>query len=376
MDFSKILTDLESEGNLRKLPESLPGNYIDFTSNDYLGLASDREQAKEFLNSLSEYKFSSSASRLLASSQDSYYSLEALLEKAYGRKILFFNSGYHANTGIISAVASDSNCLVVADKLVHASIIDGIKLSRSEFRRFPHNDMKSLQKIIERNYDSFSDILIVSESIFSMDGDCAPLDKLLELKEAYPKIMLYLDEAHAFGVKGPKGLGMAQAYKTPEKWDIIVAPLGKAPASMGAFVVCSENIKDFLINRSRSLIFSTALPPIQIEWTSFILKKIFEMDKERLHLEELSILLSQALERVTGKGSREFSHIQPLVIGNPHKTIEISQILYNNGIKSLPIRKPTVPAGTERLRFSLNANMKGEYINKLENILECNRNIF
>lgn len=375
MDFSKILSNLEAEGNLRKLPDSLPDNFIDFTSNDYLGLAADQEKAKEFLNGISEYQFSSSASRLLASSQEAYYDLESMLENVYGREVLFFNSGYHANTGILSALASDSKSLIVADKLVHASIIDGIMLSKSEFRRFPHNDMEALRKIIERNYDAFNDIIVVTESVFSMDGDYAPVDKLIELKEAYPKIMLYLDEAHAFGVKGPKGLGMAQASTSPHKWDMIVVPLGKAAASMGAFAICSKHIKDFLVNKARSLIFSTALPPIQIEWTSFILNKILEMDKERVHLEDLSKCLAQALERITGKGISEVSHIQPLIVGNPLKTIEISQILYCNGIKALPIRKPTVPAGTERLRFSLNANMEKDFIYKLENILECNKNI-
>lgn len=370
MDFKSVLKELEVQGNLRKLPANLPSDFIDFTSNDYLGLASDHNLSKEFIDSVSDFRFSSSASRLLASIQDCYSELEDLLAKEYQRSILLFNSGYHANSGIIPAISSDSKCLIVADKLVHASIIDGVMLSRCEFRRYPHNDMKSLRKIVEKYSSDFERIIIITESIYSMDGDVAPLNELLEIKKEFQKVFLYLDEAHAFGVKGKKGLGLSQNSKSPSEWDIIVVPMGKAAASMGAFAVCNQEIKEFLINKTRSLIFSTALPPIQIQWNIFILRKIFGMDEERSHLENISHLLYESIKNNFNNQKNSNSHIQPLIIGDPFKAKKISDFLFDNKIKALPIRKPTVPAGTERLRFSLTAGMKTDDIHNLDKVLK------
>lgn len=369
MDFNNILENLKAEGNLRTLPNETPEGFIDFTSNDYLGLASDPALAREFLESLSEFRFSTSSSRLLASCQESFIRLESYLESIYGRPVLLFNSGYHANTGIISSVASEGKCLVIADKLVHASIIDGIILSRADFRRFSHNDMDGLRKILEANKDKYDSFLVISESVFSMDGDDAPLDELLQIKKEFPGVILYLDEAHALGVRGPEGKGRAQESGSPAEWDIIVAPMGKAAASMGAFAVCSKELKDFLVNRSRSLIFSTALPPIQMQWSLFILKKMFEAEERRKHLKKLSLRLSNILREIFNQQNPTYSHIQPLIIGDSRKAVKMSERIYESGIKVLPIRKPTVPKGTERLRFSLTADMSEEDIDKLGTVL-------
>lgn len=377
MEVSEILMNLKKEGNFRKIPGKLPPDYLDFTSNDYLGLASNPFLVQEFLNSVENPRFSSSSSRLLASSQEAYSELESFLAKEYKRTVLLFNSGYHANTGIISAMASDSQTLIIADKLSHASIIDGIILSKADYRRFPHNDMVGLRSILSKNKDKYDNFLVITESIFSMDGDAAPLEELLKIKREFPKVILYLDESHSLGVRGQKGLGMAQENESKE-WDIVVYPMGKGAASMGAFVVCSEDTKDFLINRSRSLIYSTALPPVQMQWSLFIFKKVIAMEEERKYLYSISRLLNSYLEKITDKERIGFSHIQPLIIGDSHKTKELSEILSFHKIKALPIRKPTVPAGTERLRFSLSATMKEEDIHRLGNILEdikCKGNI-
>lgn len=376
MTYEAILSRLKDEGNLRKLPEEMPVGMTDFSSNDYLGIANDENLSREFLNTLDKsgkHFFSSSASRLLLSLQSDYKELESFLESHYGKPALLFNSGYHANTGILPALVTDSKSLIVADKLVHASIIDGIVLSRAEFRRFPHNDMKALRKIIESNNNDFERIIVVTESVFSMDGDKAPLDKFLELKKEFPKIILYLDEAHAFGVKGDKGLGLARNFEDPsdpEKcFDIIVCPLGKAAASMGAFVICNGEIKDLLVNKSRSLIFSTALPPVQVCWTRFVFERILGMEEERKHLHDLSIRLDEIIRKYSPAQPEIVSHIHPLIIGDSHKTLEISRLLYNQGIKAMPIRKPTVPGGTERIRFSLSASMTFDDLDKLASAL-------
>lgn len=374
MKIEEELRELGLTGNLRELPPELPAGFTDFTSNDYLGIASSPELVDEFMEGLSEIRMTSSASRLLASTQNPYSELENLLERLYGRPALLFNSGYHANTGIIPAIAADSRTLILADRLVHASIIDGIRLSRAEFIRFPHNDISRLKTLIERNHDRYDTILIITESIFSMDGDEAPLNDLLELKKSYPKVKLYLDEAHAFGIKGPGGLGKAQESADPEGWDIIVAPLGKAAASMGAFVVSRDTIKDYLVNKARSLIFSTALPPVQIQWTRFVVGKIPEMNQKREKLKVLSSLLADTIKEFFPAQSNGISHIQPLILGDALKTVDFSRFLYRHGIKALPIRKPTVPEGTERLRFSLTASMTEDDILKLKEAFKVWKN--
>lgn len=370
-----ILNNLKSEKNFRKIPEDVSGlNLLDFSTNDYLGFAARKDFRAEFLtllNNRSLPSFSSSSSRLLASAQENYYSLENLLSKLYGREVLLFNSGYHANVGILQALGTIPNLLIVADKLVHASIIDGIILSKAPFKRFPHNDYETLERILNKEKGKYQRIVVVTESIFSMDGDTADLGKLLELKRLYPEILLYIDEAHAIGTVGPQGLGLTMKSNSPESYDIIVGTFGKAFASYGAYAAVSELIKNYLVNKSRSFIFSTSLPPFQVKWTEFILKKVLEADKERIHLKRLNRELSELLYRFTGFLSESPSHIQPLIVGSSEKALTLSSKLREHGIKCMAIRRPTVLTGTERLRFSINAGMTSENIKKLADILEA-----
>lgn len=370
MNFTEVLTKLKNDGNLRRLPSSLTPEVSDFSSNDYLGLAANKDLTTEFLETTPDLSFSSSASRLLASRQDDYFSLETLLEKEYNRPALIFNSGYHANTGLVSALSSGAKTLFIADRLIHASIIDGLILSRADFKRFPHNDVESIRKIIEKQRKDYERIVVITETVFSMEGDKAPLNDFLKLKEDYPEIILYVDEAHAFGVAGRKGLGLAQQTPDPSAFDIIVCPLGKAAASMGAFVICNEPLKDFFINHSRSLIFSTALPPVQVKWSEFVIKKILTMDKEREYLNYLGKELSGILKQFNPDVAILPSHIQPLILGDSHKVVALSQHLAQKGIKALPIRRPTVPPGTERIRFSLSAAMGMHDLEKLHFALQ------
>ncbi len=185
----------------------------------------------------------SSASRLLAPRQIEYTNLEVFLSLLYRKhrggdtSALLFNSGYHANTGLIASIAGGGNTMILADKLVHASIIDGIILSRAPFRRFRHNDFNHLEQLLHENASQHRNILVIVESVYSMDGDKADIERLLRLKKEYPNILLYVDEAHAFGVIGPKGLGLAAASSAPGEVDIIVGTFGKAAASMGAFAI-------------------------------------------------------------------------------------------------------------------------------------------
>lgn len=354
--IQQTLNDLVASGNLRKIPEQQSGRAYDFSSNDYLGLSEDIDLRADFLRGITAETFlpSSSASRLLSARQNAYGDLEKYISSLYGRAALLFNSGYHANTGMIGALGSPKT-LFVADKLVHASIIDGLVLSKSNFQRFKHNDYDHLCRIIERYGKDYERVVIVAESVYSMDGDAADIDRLVDAKRLHNNILLYVDEAHAVGVLGERGLGLCQGKDV----DIMVGTFGKALASEGAFAVMSPIMREYMVNRCRSLIFSTALSPFAAMWSMTTLRRSLEMDAERLHLHHLA----ERLQAIVG--SSLASHIQPYIVGDAQRTVELSHKLLADGVKVLPIRTPTVPPGTERLRFSLSAALTDDSLSAL-----------
>lgn len=369
--IEEILTGLGEAGEMRSLPAGFADPHADFSSNDYLGIAADRYLRKEFLRQLPEdIPFSSSASRLLSAEQESYTRLEDTLSSLYSRPALLFNSGYHLNTGAVSALAKIPSTLVLSDKLSHASIIDGIILSRGKCLRFSHNDIDDLEDKIKKNRDDFRNILIVTESVFSMDGDIAPLEDIVELKKLYPGVSLYLDEAHAFGVFGEKGLGVAEEKNLIPEIDFIAGTLGKAAASSGAFIISSAREKEYLLNKSRSFIFSTAIPPVNAEWSRFVIARMPGMRDKRSHLHDISLKLRNHIEKITGEKNPSESQIIPLMMGSAQKVTAFSRLMAEKGVRALPIRRPTVPPGTERIRFSLGAHHSAGAVDNLINIID------
>ncbi len=363
--IEKTLEELSASGNLRVIPGDTRAGLVDLSSNDYLGLAVRDDLRDAFLGECGGRLplMTSSASRLLAGSQSSYDRFESLLRDLYGAPALTFNSGYHANTGLVSSLA-DRSTLIVADRLVHASIIDGIKLSGAPFVRFRHNDYDHLEKILADKGRDYSDILIIAESVYSMDGDRADIGRLVDIKRSTPGAMLYIDEAHAVGVEGRRGLGMVEDAGLVGDVDVIVGTLGKALASVGAYAVVSPLIRRFVVNKARSLIFSTALPPVNMLWSAFIMERVPSMTAERDRLRSLGRRLAAILHLDRS------SHIAPLVVGNPHDAVALSARLADEGFKVLPIRVPTVPPGTDRLRFSLSAALDPHALDRLEKTLE------
>lgn len=367
--IDSTLDAIAANGNLRRIPRASELKAgTDFSSNDYLGLSARNDIREAFLAALSvgNFEMSSSASRLLSQRQKDFDSFENTLAEAYGRKALVFNSGYHANTGLISAFAS-TGAFILADKLVHASIIDGIKLSGLPFARFRHNDLAHLDRLAAKAFADGRLLIIVAESVYSMDGDKADIDGLAEVKNRYPGSLLYIDEAHAVGVEGPAGLGLCKASRAYDSVDIIVGTLGKALASSGAFAILSSQLREFMVNKSRSLIFSTAIPPLCVRWSEYMFRRALEMDYERAHLRGLGRLLAQSLSKFGGTGAT--AHIQPLLTGTPQRAVRISRALSDEGFAVLPIRTPTVPPGNDRLRFSLSATLTADDIGRLDNAL-------
>lgn len=363
--YEEKLNALQSVGMLRSLPQvEQIGNRVvkdgremlNLSSNDYLGIADRMDFREEFLSDLTAKNFraTSSSSRLLTGNFPSYDRLEKRLCELYHRDAaLIFNSGYHANIGILPAI-TDSHTLILADKLVHASIVDGINLSKAKCIRYRHNRYDQLTDLLEKSYSEYEQIIVVTESIFSMDGDRSDLLRLTALKKQYPSIMLYVDEAHAVGVCGQQGLGCCEELGIIPDIDFLVGTFGKALASAGAFVVCSQTMKSYLINTMRSLIFTTALPPVVLDWSLFVLNKVVGMQQKREYLQRISRQVQCAVE-AHNNGIVSESHIVPFLCGSAEKAVNTAVQMQRKGFYLLPVRPPTVPEGTSRLRISLNA---------------------
>lgn len=370
--FQQQLAQLKAANQYRTIPQLIhQGRYIErdnrlmlnLSSNDYLGLASNEALRQAFFHQYGEAlpALTTSSSRLLTGNFPIYQDLEQLIARRFGREsALLFNSGYHANLGILPALTT-SKSLILADKLVHASMIDGIRLSQCQFFRYRHNDYAHLAQLLEKNAGKFDRTFIVTESVFSMDGDVADLKKLVQLKKQFPHTYLYVDEAHAIGVYGEKGLGIAEQSGTIAEIDLLVGTFGKALASMGAYLVCDELLKEVLINQMRPLIFSTALPPLNVAWSHFLFERLAQFSKARQHLAELSAFLRSEVAKKTANMPSS-TCIVPYILGDNEATLAKARQLQHAGYYCLPIRPPTVPKGTSRIRLSLTADMTKEEV--------------
>ena len=376
--YAEQLDQFKQQGNFRQFTANQQqGKWItiqdrtmlNLASNDYLGLAADLSLREEFLDTLKIERalFSSSSSRLLTGNFAEYEQFENSLSKVFGRAALLFNSGYHMNIGILPALC-DSKTVILADKLVHASMIDGIRLSNAQYVRYRHNDLQHLEQLLQKYHqdEQIERIIVVTESIFSMDGDETDLAALAQLKQRFAKTMLYVDEAHAIGVRGGQGLGCAEQYGVLDQIDFLVGTFGKAIASVGGYIICDSIIRDYLINKMRPLIFSTALPPISMAWSDFIFNKVLSMQQQRQHLAEISQYLQQAVI-AKGFSSPSSSHIIPVIVGESQAAIEKARYVQQQGFYAMPVRPPTVPQNSSRLRISLTSLVQK---NELQQLVE------
>lgn len=377
-NYQQLLDTITAKGNLRRLPDDAPAGLIDLSSNDYLGLGANRRLMDDFLATAhgDNALLTSAASRLLAAVQSPYKALEQQLVDLYrSASVVLFNSGYHANSGLIPALAIPGT-QIIADRLVHASIIDGMRLAGVPFTRSRHNNPGQMEQLARKALDGGATrVILIAESVYSMDGDRGCIEEMIDIKERLGKdrVMLYVDEAHAVGVLGPQGLGLVAASPRAAEVDVVVGTFGKALASMGAFASFSNpEVAQWVVNTARSLIFSTALPPLNVAWTLTTLRQSLSMDSRREHLNALSARLADGVASVTGNETTP-SHILPIIVGDANRAVALSRRLAERGFKVLPIRTPTVPPGTERLRVSLSAalsmdNIDG-FINALKEVL-------
>lgn len=360
-EIGAFLKKREEEGCLRSLKEvSSRRNgricigareYIDFSSNDYLGLSGHPALISKAKEALDRLGAGSSASRLLSGDLEVHHRLE---EAVAGFKKteagLIFNSGYQANVGILSALYCKDDA-IFSDRLNHASIVDGILLSRARMFRFHHNDPDHLEFILKKERARFKKALVITETVFSMDGDRSPLARLVDLKERYG-CQIMVDEAHATGVYGPEGSGVVEEDGMSGRIDLIMGTFSKALGGFGAYLAASKDIIDYLVNRCRSFIYSTALPPSVTAANLAGLEIVREEPERRLRLLAAARYFRDAL-RHKGFEIRGSSQIVPLIVGDNHRTLEFSDALQKIGYWVPAIRPPTVPRGEARLRFSL-----------------------
>ncbi|EJC0919475.1 aminotransferase class I/II-fold pyridoxal phosphate-dependent enzyme [Campylobacter upsaliensis] len=374
MQVEKILQTLENEANLRTLtPLKHEGNFVfkqgkkllNLAGNDYLGLATNSVLKKEFLGVVREEDlyFSSSSSRSLSGNYEIYERLENTLKHKIQKEVLLFNSGYQLNSSCIAALASVPHTFFLADRLIHASMIDGLR--GANFLRFRHNDMEHLQILLEKNHAKYENIIILSEALFSMDGDLVKLQELVGLKKKYKNVLLYIDEAHSVGCFGG-GLGLVKELKL--EVDFLIFTFGKALASMGACMITSKQFKDFFINKARALIYSTALPPINVAFSLFIFEKIASFEKQRVKLKALSEYFKKILRAKELEFLGDY-YIISLILKENQKALEVALRLEENGIFAPAIKTPTIPKNSARIRFSLHANLSESELDKIAELL-------
>jgi len=379
MPFSHLadeLKSLEAAGlrRHRRVQESPQGarivadgrEYLSFCSNDYLGLASHPALIEAAQSAAARYGVGAGASHLVSGHSVLHHALESELAAFTGLpSALLFSTGYMANLGIVTALAGRDD-EIFADKLNHASLNDAVLLSRAKFTRYPHLDLVVLEKRLAASRAKRK--LVVTDAVFSMDGDMAPVPELLALCERHDALLV-LDDAHGFGVLGRTGRGVLEHFGIASERIVYMATLGKAAGVFGAFVAGSAELTDYLVQRARTYIYTTATPPLLSSALSTSLRLIEAETWRRERLRELIAGLSQSLKLRRWRLMDSATPIQPVVIGANQETLAVSEALRQRGIWAPAIRPPTVPKGEARLRISLSAAHTVEDVARLAQVL-------
>jgi 8-amino-7-oxononanoate synthase len=339
---------------------------LNFCSNDYLGLSRHPLLEKRAIEYLQRYGSGSTASRLVCGNYDCFEKVE---ERIAGlteyESALIFNSGFQANVSLLPALA-DRDTLILSDRLNHNSIIQGSLLSRCRVKRFRHNDMNHLEELLRENMDNGgSRVLVVTESVFSMDGDQSDIDTLIRLNREYGTVLI-VDEAHGTGVLGKRGMGLTSGKDV----DIVMGTMGKACGSFGAYIASSAKTREYLINFCYGLIYSTALPPSVIGAMDAALELIPAMDKERHDLLSKATSFRSSLNELGYNTGKSTTQIIPLIIGDEGDALDLSKWLEDNNILTMTFRYPTVAQGESRVRVSLSAAHTQEHLERIIDLLK------
>lgn len=340
--------------------------FLSFCSNDYLGLANDAALVLALQQAAAESGVGSGASNLITGHHRYHDTLEQALAAFVGKPAaLLFSTGYMANIGVISALMGRDDA-VFSDKLNHACLNDGAFLSRANHHRFPHNDVAALEKLLAASRARHK--LITADAVFSMDGDLAPLAAYLQLCERYDAY-LYVDDAHGFGVLGPQGRGSLRHLGLDSPRLIMMGTLGKAAGVAGAFVAAEQVVIDYLIQHANSYIYTTPAPPPLSAALLASLREIEQGDGRRQQLFAMIAQLKDTLKLKRWQLLPSDTAIQPLLVGDNHEALALSQYLQQHGVLVPAIRPPTVPVGTARLRISLSAAHQTQDVARLVELL-------
>ena len=382
-DISNSLKDLKEKSLLRKrvVINSRKKNLIkingkwliNFSNNDYLGLSQDISIKKAIINGIKKYGNGGTSSHLVSGHTEVHQNIEDITKNNIGfESSILFSSGYLANLGLITTI-SDKDSFIYADKLNHASLNDACILSRAKFFRYPHNDMELLERLLKKNKTKKKK-LIVTDGVFSMDGDLADIPKLVQLAQKYDAY-LYIDDAHGYGVLGKNGQGILEYYentgpmkKIPRDRIIYTITLSKAVGVSGALVNACKNIINLVVNKSRTYIYTTAEQPALIMGV----ERSFEIIKKNHSLRErLNKSINLFRKNINKKNllTNSITPIQPLIIESAEKTIKISEKLNSYGFHVPAIRPPTVPNKSSRLRISISALHSQADIKKLTKVI-------
>ena len=340
---------------------------ISFCSNDYLGLANDPAPIAAACAGAKAWGVGSGASHLVSGHLAPHAALERKLAAFTGfARTLLFSTGYMANLGIVPALVGRGDA-VFADRLNHASLIDAVQLSRADSQRYPHGDPAALERLLAAS--SARRKLILTDAVFSMDGDLAPLPALLELAERFDA-WLVVDDAHGFGVLGPQGRGSLAHFALPASERVVyMGTLGKAAGAAGAFVAGSETLVEWLLQRARTYIFTTGSSPVVACALTASLELIERGDARRSHLRQLGAQLRGGLADTRWQLLPSPTAIQPVIVGDNHEVLRIADALYERGLWVPAIRPPTVPKGSARLRVSLTAAHSADHVAQLVDAL-------
>jgi 8-amino-7-oxononanoate synthase len=370
--YSKTLKDTS---RFRVLKNNLnKNNLVDFSSNDYLNLSQSPELIEKASLSMLHSGFGSTGSRLLSGDRDVFHRLEEQIAKDKNTETaLIFNSGYQANITSLATLCEPSvlgnQALIFFDKLNHASLYQGAFLSKAKLLRYPHMSFGHLEKLLLKYKDDARPKFIVSETLYGMDGDIIALDKLIALAKSY-QALLYLDEAHATGILGKNGYGESTRFDMSSIAHVIMGTFSKGLGAFGAYIACSQKIKDYFINKNSGFIYSTSLPPMLIASVHHAWNLLKTQNKERSHLLSKANLLRSKLKKIVFNTGTSSTHIIPLILQKEEIVMKAFHFLHERGILVSAIRPPTVPPGSSRLRIALTLKHSEDDIFKLTQALE------
>ncbi|MBC8283238.1 MAG: 8-amino-7-oxononanoate synthase [Nitrospinae bacterium] len=370
--FNRLEDELNSsrEKNLFREVRLYPECRLNLCSNDYFQLRHDARVIAGAKEACEKYGTGSGASPLLSGFLPCHQSLLEQLKKWKQKSFgMLFNAGFLANQAVLRHLPGKKD-LVLADKLIHHSMAQALTQGAARFKRYHHLDLEHLEELLSSHYKNYETVFVVTESVFSMDGDYPDLKKLVELKKQYPFILI-LDEAHGTGVLGETGAGLAEEMQVQDQVDIIIGTLGKSLASMGAYVLSdSSTVIDFLVNRAGEFIYSTFLSPPQVGSAEIAVKILQSSQADREYLQKISRKFRKIVKLIEQEGTSPFSPIVPVLIGDPVKALQLRDTLLQQGIMVGAVRPPTVPPLTSRLRISLHTGVTQQTLEELGAILD------